>query len=125
MYLKMHTICFYLCTFNLVVYCAQVPLRVPRILQIHLILIIFIKGQNLRSKAMFFSLINYLHTLLRYSKDRTETIVGVVAAFASDEIEHPSLQTVIPKTSASEERIARGREVRVVIIPRSCTISFC
>ena len=62
-----------------------------------------------------------LKVTLKCDQDRTERIVAVATTTAAVEREHACIRTIIVTASASEERIARVRKVRVIAVPRCAT----
>lgn len=49
-------------------------------------------------------------------QDRTERNIAVVVAIVVVEIEHASIRAIVVIASADEERIARVRKVRVIVL---------
>ena len=62
-----------------------------------------------------------LKVALKCDQDRTERIDAEANTIAAVEIEHACTRTNIAIASASEERIARVRKVRVIAVPRCAT----
>ena len=62
-----------------------------------------------------------LKVTLKCDQDRTERIVAAAITIVVAEIEHARNRTIIVIASASEERIARVRKVRVIAVPRCAT----
>ena len=60
-----------------------------------------------------------LKVALKCDQDRTERIAAVAITIVVVEKEHARTRTTIVKASASEERIARVRKVRVIAVPRT------
>ena len=60
-----------------------------------------------------------LKVALKCDQDRTERTVADAITIAVVEIEHACKRTIIGIGSASEERIARVRKVRVIAVPRT------
>ena len=58
-------------------------------------------------------------------QDRTERVVAVAIAIGVVETEHASTRTIIVTASATEERRARDRKVRVIAVPRCCSVTAC
>ena len=59
--------------------------------------------------------LNKIFIASKYGHDHAETVVAVVVAIVVVEIEHTSIRRVTVIATAYEERIARVREVRVVV----------
>ena len=61
----------------------------------------------------------YFKVTLKCDQDRTERIDAAAITTAVGEIEHACIRTTIVIAPAPEERIARGRKVRVIAVPRT------
>ena len=63
--------------------------------------------------------------ILKCDQDRTERIAAVANTIAVAEIEHACTRTIIVIASAFEERIARVRKVRVIVLSLLHYIKLC
>ena len=60
-----------------------------------------------------------LKVTLKCDQDRTERTAAAATTTVVVETEHACTRTIIVKASASEERTARVRKVRVIAVPRT------